>query len=358
MKRQGMWQTGYYGYLSDYLWWWVALGSLIVHTWCFFRLVPKTWRPRVRLVLGNLLIVACLLTVVGLAAESYLRFLSVATDSYGATLTCKRWHVAYARVNSLGHRDSEWVEEKPPGVRRIAFVGDSFTYGWGIDDVEDRFTNILQQRFDVRSPDRIEVMNVAWGAWDTQQQIRWIARMIEDYSVDEVVLCYLPNDIEKILPVTKDFDPFQPPRTSLIRTDSSFLLDYLFYRLYAPSVPSVFNHFDWLADGFHNPRTWQEHQTDLGRMISLCRDAGVTLRVAILPFLLTSGNRYDAREIHGLVRRFFSENHVPVVDLLPVIEGQNPVDLTVNAHDHHPNASANQRFADAIWNAFYDDSKP
>ena len=348
-----MWNTGYYGYLSDYLWWWVALGSLILHTWCFFRFVPQSWRPHVRLVLGNLLVALCLLAGVGLGAESYLRFLSVATDSYGATLTCKRWHVAYAKVNSLGHRDPEWSEQKPPGLRRIAFVGDSFTYGWGINNVEDRFTDILQRRFDERLPNHVEVMNVAWGDWDTREQVRWIGRMIDNYAVDEVVLCYLPNDIEKILPVRDDFDPLQPPHSKLLRTDSSFLLDYLYYRIYAPSVPSDFNYFDWLAEGFKNPETWQEHQSDLGRIIARCREAGAQLRVAILPFLRTVGDRYQPDEIHGLIERFFAANQVPVVDLLPATKGRDVQSLTVNPHDAHPNERANRLFADAIWDAFY-----
>ncbi len=33
-----MWNTDYYGYPMDYAWWWIVLGSLLLHAWCFFRL--------------------------------------------------------------------------------------------------------------------------------------------------------------------------------------------------------------------------------------------------------------------------------------------------------------------------------
>ena len=348
-----MWRTGYYGFLADYLWWWAALASLLLHTCCFFRLFPRQRHPRLRLVLGNLLVTACMLTGIGLAGESYFRFASAETDAYGASLTCRRWHAAYARLNSLGHRDHEWSEKKPAGVRRIAFVGDSFTYGWGINNVKDRFSNIIQRRFEQLQPGTVEVMNVAWNNWDTLSELKWIQRINATYAVDEVVLCYLPNDMEKIVPVAEDFNPARPPRSTLIRTDGSFLLDSLYYRVYVPRVPTVVHYFDWLADAYKSETIWQEQESNLGLIISACRDYGVTLRVALLPFLRTSGERYKPERIHARLRRFFDANDVPLVDLLPAVAGYGPNELTVNAHDAHPNELANRLFAEAIWNAFY-----
>jgi len=348
-----MWSSGYYGYLSDYVASWLILISLIVHAWCFFRFVKRDRHPRLTLVIGNGLLTLCLLGVVAMGAEIYLRFVSTATDSYGATMTSKRWSIAYARVNSLAHRDHEWNDRKPAGVRRIAFVGDSFVYGWGIDDPENRFSNLIQKRFDARNPGAVEVMNVAWAGWDSREEAKAIVRMITDFAVDEIVLCYLPNDIESILPVTKEFDPQKPPRPKWIRVQCSFLLDYLYYRVYARWVPSVSNYFDWLADGFANDETWRSHQTDLGGIITDCRSRGVTLRVALLPFLRTTGTKFDAPRIHARLKDFFTLNNVPVVDLLPAIHGYETKDLIVNPHDHHPNERSNALFAETIWSAFF-----
>ena len=33
--------SGAFGYLADYVLWWMLYLSLLVHTWCFFRLFPR-----------------------------------------------------------------------------------------------------------------------------------------------------------------------------------------------------------------------------------------------------------------------------------------------------------------------------
>jgi lysophospholipase L1-like esterase len=348
-----LWSSGQFGFLSDYLWWWVASASLVLHAWCFFRFFPRARYPRAFLVAANGLMVACLLAFAGLAAESYLRFLSTSTDSFGATLTCKRWKAAYAPTNSLGHRDREWSEEKPPGVRRIAFVGDSFVYGWGINDPKNRFPDRIQKKFDDRRPGTVEIMNVAWADWDTRDQARAVESMTRTYAIDEIVLCHLPNDIEKILPHPPDHDPTRPPQSVFLRTDASFLLDYLFHRVYATRVSRGGNYFDWIAGGYADEQYWRQHQENLARIVLWCREEGILLRAALLPFLKTAGSRYDAAWIHVRLRTFFESNNVPVVDLLPAVAGRNPTSLVVNAHDAHPNELANGLFADAIWTAFF-----
>jgi len=40
---------------------------------------------------------------------------------------------AYVKINSLGYRDVEHTKEKPPGVFRIAVLGDSFTEARQVD---------------------------------------------------------------------------------------------------------------------------------------------------------------------------------------------------------------------------------
>ena len=142
--------SGVFGYVFDYLVWWALFISLVVQTRCFFRLFPNS-RKRLRLVLGNGLVFLCLLGAVAMAGESYFRFVAVETDSFGMSLPARRWFALHTKLNSLGCRDKEWELAKPPGVRRIAFVGDSFTYGWGIENPAERFTGLIQALLDRKS---------------------------------------------------------------------------------------------------------------------------------------------------------------------------------------------------------------
>lgn len=352
---RAMWSSGAYGYFSDYLLWWIVFTSVILHTWCFFKLIPSTYRPRLRLILGNGLIAICMFCVVGLTSETYLRFVSVETDAMGATLTTKRWKMIYPKLNSWYCRDDEWVQHKPSDVYRIAFVGDSFTYGWGINDENDRFTNLIQQKFNVRSNRVVEVMNVAWVDWDTQNEWQASQDIIQQYDVDEIVLCYLPNDIDKRIPTNENENYRKPPTSRWFNTDSSFLLDYLYYRVYAPRMLPIRSYSDWLWSGYMNEEVWKQHQADLTKIIDLCRNQKVILRAALLPLIKTSGGQYQPEVIHSRVTHFFEEHQVPTVDLLPAIQGVDTTDLVVNAHDPHPNEWANKLFAEMIWSAFYKD---
>ncbi len=345
--------SGAFGYLLDYLVAWALFLSLLVHTLCFFRLFPRRRFRRTGLVLGNGMVFACLLGLVALGAESYLRFVHVATDSFGMSLPARRWFALYTQLNSLGCRDHEWSPEKPPGVRRIAFVGDSFVYGWGIEKPQDRFSDRIQAMFDRRAPGTTEVLNVAKPGWDTGAQLQPVADMIEVYGVDEVVLGYVPNDIEKLLGTRRDFNPTRPPEPTFFNLESSCLLDFLFRRMYLPRLPTVASYHDWLADGFADEPTWHKHQQQLGEMIARCKDRGVVIRAVLLPFLETRGEKYIPARLHATLRRYFEANGVPVLDLYPVVETIPRAQLIVNRQDAHPNERAHELFAGAIWEAFY-----
>lgn len=358
-----MWATGGYGYLSDYLWWWFALASLAVHTWCFFRFLRPKIPPWVGLALGNTLVTLCLLTTAGLVAETYLRFVSTSTDAMGATLTSKRWFLAYSQENSMYFRDVEWSTGKPIGTHRLAFVGDSFTSGWGIKNRSDRFSDLIQAHFSDRSREAgikrlrhqptVEVMNMAWNGWGTQQQLTALRELVPTYAIDEIVLCYLPNDMNTRIPITDGYDPTQPPKNTLVNTTSSFLLDFLYHRIYARRLAAFRGYHDWLWNGFQNRSVWEKHASDLSGIVELCNEHHVKLRVVIFPFLRTCGDLYDARAIHTRVQAFFEERNIPTLDLLDLLSSHDPETLVLNPHDPHPNETAHRLMAEAIWKAFY-----
>ena len=348
-----MFTSGAFGYLADYLLWLLAFASLLLHTSCFFRFFPRKRLRKTGLIVGNALVFACMLAVVALAAETYLRFLSVATDPFGTTLPARRWFAMYTTLNSQGCRDKEWTPQKPPGTRRIAFVGDSFTYGWGIERVEDRYSDRVGRRFEGGGVGAVEVMNVAQPGWDTGDQLQPITDMIEYYDVDEVILCYVLNDIERLLPTTESFNPSEPPQSRFVNTDASALAEHLYYRLVASRAPSVRKFNDWLAAGYAQDTIWAMQRDRLSAIMTTCRERGVVLRVVLLPFLRTGGGSLDPPAVHSQLSEFLRASGLDVLDLLPLVADRDPSQLTVSPRDAHPGEPAQEIFADAIWQAFY-----
>ena len=344
---------GAYGYLADYVLWVVLYASLCVHAYCFLRYFQSPRRPWLKLVLGNALVFLVLVASLALAAESYLRFISVATDSFGMTLPARRWFALHTQLNSHGFRDEEWSPDKPAGVGRIGVLGDSFVYGWGVEDEDDRFTERLQARFDARVPGRVQVLNLAKPGWDTGDELQALGWLIDHYAIDEVLLGYVVNDVERILPVTPDFNPTRPPICQWFNTDSSCLFEYVYYRVLVTRMPTVQNYHSWLLKGYTDPDLWRLQQARLAAMARICHERGVGLRAVLLPMLQPGRERFPSEMVHAKVGQCFADLGVPVLDLLPALADQDVGRLIVNRSDAHPNARAQALYAERIWEAFY-----
>ncbi|MEK6677364.1 MAG: SGNH/GDSL hydrolase family protein [Planctomycetota bacterium] len=344
---------GPYGYLSDYILWVLLYLSVLVHTWSFFRSTGRRRQHKRGVLAGNSLILACLIGLIAFVSETYLRFFSVALEPFGVSLPARRWFARYAPLNSWGYRDAEWTNKKLKNVRRIAFVGDSFTFGWGIERPENRFSNLIQAKLEGAIPGRVEVLNVSKPGWDTEVELPAIKEMVDQFGADEIVLGYVFNDIEKLLPRSNEFDPVTPPEPGFFSQESSCLLDYLYRTFAVPRLASVGNYFDWLADGYADSGVWSRHEDQLGGIIAYCRERQVSLRVVLLPFLKTRGDKFQIDPLHKHLRSFFESNQVPVVDLREAIAGNSVDELVVNRRDAHPNEKAHALFGEMIWKAFY-----
>ena len=73
------------------------------------------------------------------------------------------------------------------GKRRITFIGDSFTAGHGVADVEERFVNQIR----TMRPD-LEIHAIARNGWDTSHEIDNLEKLWQlCYEFDQAVLVYV-----------------------------------------------------------------------------------------------------------------------------------------------------------------------
>jgi hypothetical protein len=93
------------------------------------------------------------------------------------------------QTNSRGLRDREYPLARRPGVARIVVLGDSFTWGFGVND-DQIFTKVLERR--LGGP---EVINLGVTAFGTRQEIEYLKREGLQYRPDTVILAFCLNDI-------------------------------------------------------------------------------------------------------------------------------------------------------------------
>lgn len=98
------------------------------------------------------------------------------------------------RINSAGFRGREYSREKRQDLRRIAVIGDSFTFGAGVN-AEDTYPAQLQQLLaqrDIHS----EVMNFGVINHDMWQHYVMLKTRVLAYTPDLVILAIFTNDLE------------------------------------------------------------------------------------------------------------------------------------------------------------------
>lgn len=96
-------------------------------------------------------------------------------------------------VNSLGFRNDEYEVEKTPGTSRVVILGDSFTYGFGLD-LEQTFFKKLETKLTKQLQHQVEVWNLAVISWATVIHERVVRERVRAYSPDVVIVAFDLSD--------------------------------------------------------------------------------------------------------------------------------------------------------------------
>ncbi len=302
-------------------------------------------RPRLDLIAGNSLVLLALLSLFLLAGEIYYRFVYDTTDAFGLARVTREWMVKHEHMNQFGFRDSvEYQMDRQAGMRRITFLGDSFTAGHGVRNVEDRFAN----RIRAAHPEW-EVQVLATNGFDTGSELSLLLQLASArYPFDVVVLVYCLNDISDITPEwqsisQKIYAQDRPP----FLVDHSYFLNTYFYRLKSARDPEISRYYHFVIGAYDGPQ-WETQQARLRAMADIVRQGGGRFLVVTFPFLHGMGADYEYTSIHDRLDGFFDDIRVPHLDLLSVYSTHPTRELIVNSRDPHPNEGAHQMAAEAI----------
>lgn len=124
--------------------------------------------------------------------------------SYKGRMVLKDQFDVDLTTNAQGFRNlGDIPMKKPEGVKRLVFMGDSFVFGWGIDDKET-FTYLLQEDLGTRyGKEKVEVINAGVYGYDIIQYRELFYRLLK-YEPDAVFLGFcLENDFN-ITPLKND----------------------------------------------------------------------------------------------------------------------------------------------------------
>lgn len=104
-------------------------------------------------------------------------------------------HDKSVKTNSVGIRDKEFETTSPPGIYRILAIGDSQTFGNGLElaDTWPKQLEAISNQTTIAM--NVEVINAGLPGSDTWQHEIILERMLSTYRPDAVVLALYVNDV-------------------------------------------------------------------------------------------------------------------------------------------------------------------
>jgi hypothetical protein len=296
--------------------------------------------------LKNSLVVIFSLFLTFMAIEFYCKVFFAQPDALD-TLARQNWRERYANkatFNSLGYRDVEWTDDMVAGRTKIMVVGDSFVYGDGIENPEDRFSNQLAQKLG----DDYVVFNVGKGGTNTKHHIQAI--LDYPYSPDILILSYFVNDITGTILERQWIE--RPRRAQLLPewpllVDNSYAFNFLYWRLYRilqANQPD--EKWAWYLSIYNDPESWWLHQQQLLTIYEGTQSERIPLLVVVFPSM---DHTEDSQVVTERIIDLFQERDVPTLDVANLIGGIPTRELVASPVDTHPSEFVHGLVADALY---------
>ena len=246
------------------------------------------------------------------------------------------------KINSLGLRDHEYSSKKPENIKRVIFLGDSFTFGWGVP-LEKLYSKQVEKMLN-REVRKVEVINMGIGNYNSIMEVELFKRKGLMLDPDAVILMYFVNDTEPV--------PRLKSKVEYVILRNSYFMAFLFDRLV--KLKTFFDKdFEWskyylslYSD--ENSSNLDTNKKAIRELIEICSSKGIKLLVVNIPELRTLKTyQFDKATTH--IKALAAEGNVPFLDLLPALVGQEAESLWVSSEDPHASELANRIIAEEIY---------
>jgi lysophospholipase L1-like esterase len=237
------------------------------------------------------------------------------------------------RINSDGFRDREYPIERGDS-RRIVFLGDSLTFGWGVEKAKT-FEELLEAELSKARP--TEIINFGTGNYNTEQEVALFREKGIKYEPDEVVVFYFINDAEPT------------PRGSRLEFLARLRTMTFFWSRLKSVLTTVGRHKsfrEYYAALYADDQPgWIAARRAFIELRDICLRSGLALRVVLLPELHILEDYPFAAE-HRRILAFLGDHGIVALDLAPFFaQEKNPTRLWVAPDDAHPNEIAHAAIA-------------
>jgi lysophospholipase L1-like esterase len=279
----------------------------------------------------------------------------------------------YIHINADGFRDSEHSPHKDAGIFRIMVIGDSFTFGQGVN-LEDTYSKYLE-RFINNKGINSEVINcgvIGYGMW---QYLEVLKRKVIPCKPDLVILGIFIDDI------TTSFSPYKNlgnwPGTNPFAKDASDIMNRSYLWNFFENLNTIFETKYRYRRGYqylkgieerkqatgpaHPETTW--HQIMYGKLpkqtyldfsqtlnefIRTCEAVNIQPLIVLIPDAAQL-NEPERQAVNRFVEETCREIGVPLVDVTERFEREeDPRTLYLFPFDAHTSPKGHRLIAESI----------
>ena len=257
-------------------------------------------------------------------------------------------------TNSRGLRERELPLAKPAGARRVIFLGDSVTFGAGVND-DEPFPRLLEAGVNGSGSGPIETVNTGVVGYNTVQELARLEQAGLPYRPDVVVLTFVVNDLLETFSI---FDHQYEPTGILAGPKVWLRRNSHLYRFVQQMYWRLGQELRRAREGPTEPLRKRERVDErlatLGEIVRLTRANGARFLLVLYPDNLSdpvspgpSGERLTVREE---LEQFAAREQVPMFDLSAALgDVRDPRARQYRLReDPHPSPEGHRVIAEAL----------
>lgn len=296
-------------------------------------------------------------------------------------------NITFQNIHIVTDQAGSRISATPPSAKnnpiRIAVLGDSTSFGWGVE-YEQTYPEKYRQQMEAITNSPIELRNYSVPGYNSQQLLHVFLEKVIPYQPDLLLLHHDPNDPEDIpfSSLSKDAPNYIPPEYG------DNLLNLAFLKLIIRTIQKTkirraiaedhTAHNEYIDGYIAGGPAYQKHLQTLQKLINEADKLNIPIIViifdAFIPPIKNYRNNKRYLRLHkNLADRLQAMGYYPL-DLYPLsiieMEQNNWTDFNswyLSEMDHHSNATGHQFIADklveytrstpALWEIFQSSSQ-
>ncbi len=260
------------------------------------------------------------------------------------------------RINNSGFRDQNYSPAKSD-KKRIIFIGDSITYGWGLN-LQETYHKQLEALFRAKNK-ATEVMGMGVVGYNTVQEYYLTREKALEFNPDIVVLQICPNDFQRTLGIKKK----QKGKSFRLIAYHDIAIPYILgkgsFSRFLMRNSHLYKFLNLKIDGFLKKLN-KNHEADeyfllgedeaflhLEKIKNLLDKEGIKFAAVIFP-QKNKKQGYRYRTLHKKIALFLNRLKVPFIDLYESLNAKSAGNLWMD--NIHPNKNGNRIAALELYN--------